>query len=287
MNQDDGASLCFTSKPLENDITLFGFPHIQLALSSDKAYGQVIVRLCIISPTDGTSILLSRGVLNLTHNHSHETPAPLHPNQPFIVKFKLNAVSCLILKGWRLRVGLSTSYWPFIWPSPSTFTLQVFPENSVLILPQRNPLPSILPDLGKSETDQPLDIKVLRPERISRSHQLDLTSKKLVYVVEVDSGRMEFAHLDRMQYDEKCFEKYEILENNPSSASVISQRECEFWRPSSSPDNPEEFSVRITSFSEMKSDETNWCLDHSVTAYEHNQVFFTKKWHKEIPRKHV
>ena len=38
-------------------------------------------RLCEVLP-DGTSILVSRGILNLTHRESHSDPEPLVPGAP-------------------------------------------------------------------------------------------------------------------------------------------------------------------------------------------------------------
>lgn len=43
-------------------------------ISSDTGYGLICVRLCMIDDKTSSSILLSRGILRLTHYKSHEHP---------------------------------------------------------------------------------------------------------------------------------------------------------------------------------------------------------------------
>ena len=47
---------------------------MELELESDRPVAQLAARLCDVAP-DGTSLLVTRGVLNLTHRDSHEHPA--------------------------------------------------------------------------------------------------------------------------------------------------------------------------------------------------------------------
>ncbi len=58
---------------------------LKLNLSSDSGYGLICVRLCMIDEQTGSSILLSRGFINLTHYKSHQHPQQLIINQ--IYKF--------------------------------------------------------------------------------------------------------------------------------------------------------------------------------------------------------
>jgi hypothetical protein len=53
-----------------------------IRLSSDKPLAQLAVRLCDLRP-DGTSALITMGVLNLTHRNSSEAPELLTPGEAF------------------------------------------------------------------------------------------------------------------------------------------------------------------------------------------------------------
>lgn len=48
-----------------------------LNVGTNSGYGLICARLCRIDEQSGSSILLSRGFLNLTHNKSHENPEVL------------------------------------------------------------------------------------------------------------------------------------------------------------------------------------------------------------------
>ena len=59
---------------------------MNLLLSSSTTGGLICVRLCLIDEKTNRSILLARGILNLTHRQSHQHPQLLQPDQiyPFV-----------------------------------------------------------------------------------------------------------------------------------------------------------------------------------------------------------
>ena len=59
---------------------------MKLNLSSNSKNGLICVRLCMIDEKSSSSILLSRGILNLTHYKSHEAPQELNVDE--IYKFE-------------------------------------------------------------------------------------------------------------------------------------------------------------------------------------------------------
>ena len=62
-----------------------------LELAADRPQALVCVRLCDVAP-DGTSLLVARGLLNLTHRDDHESPRPLGPGDPYTVTVQLDAI---------------------------------------------------------------------------------------------------------------------------------------------------------------------------------------------------
>ena len=63
---DDAVSLTFDSEPLAEPLEILGLPEATLELAVDRPVALVVVRLCDVFP-DGTSALVTRGLLNLTH----------------------------------------------------------------------------------------------------------------------------------------------------------------------------------------------------------------------------
>ena len=153
---DDAHSTCFDGAPLEAPLILVGFPVCELELAADAPLAQITARLCAVSPA-GSSVLLTRGTLNLTHRAGHDRVATLVPGETNPYSLFLDAVSHEIPPGHRIRLALSPSAWPWIWPSPTLVTLTL--SAGVLRLPVAPPDP---PDvhLGPPEEIVPVEVIV-------------------------------------------------------------------------------------------------------------------------------
>ncbi len=81
---EDGQSLCFDTEPLAETVEILGFPIAHLEVASDQPLALVVARLNDIWP-DGTSHLITRGLLNLTHRDSDENPEPLAVGERYLV----------------------------------------------------------------------------------------------------------------------------------------------------------------------------------------------------------
>lgn len=134
---DDARSLLFDSVPLAADKEIFGHPNVRLRLSADQPVAHIAVRLCEITP-DGKSWLVSHTIRNLTHRKSHETPAPLQPGEPFEIDLGLSLIAHRFRAGSRIRIAISESLWPLVWPSPASATLNIYPGASRIDLPIRS-----------------------------------------------------------------------------------------------------------------------------------------------------
>ncbi|MBN35748.1 MAG: peptidase S15 [Rhodospirillaceae bacterium] len=135
---DDGRSICFDTDPLDQCVEIMGQPAVILKIASDKPVAQVAVRLNDVAP-DGASTRVTYGVLNLTHRNSHEKPRALKPGKSYTVRVPLNDIAHAFPPGHRIRVAVSSCYWPLIWPAPEAATLTLQSGSSVLELPVRAP----------------------------------------------------------------------------------------------------------------------------------------------------
>ena len=96
-----------------------------MVVSSDKPLSQLAIRLCDLRP-DGTSALITHGFINLTMVESFEEPKLLEPGKKVNVKVLLDQIAYYLPEGHRIRVAVSSSYWPFIWPSPERPEIKLF-----------------------------------------------------------------------------------------------------------------------------------------------------------------
>ena len=119
---DDARSACFDTGPLAEDLEVLGIPVLDLVLSSDRPQAQVVVRLCAVAP-DGASLRVTYGMLNLSHRDGPEAPAPMVPGARAAVSVPLLAIAQRVPAGHRLRVAVSTAYWPVLWPAPTPVVL--------------------------------------------------------------------------------------------------------------------------------------------------------------------
>jgi hypothetical protein len=155
---DDARSLVFETAPLEEAIEILGAPVVTLDVVSDKPLANLIVRLCDVHP-DGASLRVSFGILNLAHRDGSDTPSPLVPGQAYTIRLQLNDAGSVIPTGHRVRVALSTTYWPMVWPPPENATVTVLAGALDLPLGAFDDAPP----LPEAQTAPPESTTVIRP----------------------------------------------------------------------------------------------------------------------------
>ncbi|HTV50863.1 MAG TPA: CocE/NonD family hydrolase [Steroidobacteraceae bacterium] len=135
---DDHNSLLFDSQPLEHDLEILGYPLAKVRVSADVPVALLAVRLTEVTP-EGKSWLVTYNVLNLTRRRSMEEPSALTPGEFYDVELPLYLIGHRFRKGSRIRVAISSTLWPLVWPSPQIATLHVELGASQLVLPVRPP----------------------------------------------------------------------------------------------------------------------------------------------------
>ncbi|MBV8340217.1 MAG: CocE/NonD family hydrolase [Candidatus Eremiobacteraeota bacterium] len=201
--EDDVRSLVFETPPLDASIEILGAAVVTLDVASDRPIANLAVRLCDVHPS-GESLRVSYAVLNLTHRDGHEKPALLAVGQRYRVRIQLNDAGSVFPAGHRLRLALSTAYWPMIWPSPEKATLLIL--RGTLDLPVRPPqaadaLLSPLPGPESAPPEEPTIIRRgdVRIERIDRIGLELGTESKSQFHVEEDDPLSAVAELRRTE----------------------------------------------------------------------------------------
>lgn len=142
-----------------------GRPRARLRVSADRPVASVSVKLCDVFP-DGTSALVARGSLNLTHRDGDTDPAPLTPGRVYDVVVDLDACAYGFAPGQRMRLAVAGADWPNTACPPEPVTLTV--HGGELDLPVRScPSPYDAPRFapGKDRSGEDPDGVVWRVER--------------------------------------------------------------------------------------------------------------------------
>jgi uncharacterized protein len=131
---DEAHSLVYDWRPLPDELEILGHPRVEVRVSSSVPLAYLSAKLCDVFP-DGTSALVTRGLLNLAQRSSRESPSPLEPGTPYPVSIELEVTSWVLEAGHRIRLDLAGADWPNAWPPPAAGTLSVERGGSALILP--------------------------------------------------------------------------------------------------------------------------------------------------------
>lgn len=157
---DDERALTFDSELLDAPVDLLGSPKVRLRIAANVAVAKIAARLTEVTP-DGRSWLVSYGALNLTHRDGHAAPEPLAAGRFYDIDLPLYLTGRRLRQGSRIRLALSETLWPLLWPSPTPVKLQIDLGASSLRLPLRAlsdpepafPIPIVTPPPGVGRGD--------------------------------------------------------------------------------------------------------------------------------------
>jgi hypothetical protein len=272
---DDALSVCF-DMPVDVPLELLGRAKLTIAFSVDAPVAQIVARLCDVSPA-GVSQRITYRPFNLTHHSSHETPQALVPGERYTASFELNACAHRLKEGHILRFALSNSYWPIVWPSPSSTSIKLDLAACSLDLPVRSVSDEINPCApGDPRAFPILDVDVLRTPASSST-----TATTELGVVVQDSfddfgATRDLGH--RMETGSHVKTRYTIHLNDPTATCFDAHWQFTFRRG--------DWQVAIETENTMTCDAENFYLHrklHAVEGAARTEVL-TKEWSKTIPR---
>jgi len=125
-SEDDLKSLAFTSEPLSEDIEITGAPEAVIhaaIIAGDDA--NLVAKLCNVDP-DGGSALITTGWLMASHRASHARREKLRNGEAYEFKIQLWSTSYRVPKGHQIRLSLSCSDFPHLWPDRQKPEIRVF-----------------------------------------------------------------------------------------------------------------------------------------------------------------
>jgi hypothetical protein len=273
---EDGGSLVFDTDPLTERVEILGAPVAELVVSADRPIAFVVARLSDVAP-GGAVTRVSYGMLNLTHRESHEAPAPLVPGRRYRVRVPLADVAQAFPAGHRVRLALSTAYWPTVWPAPEPVTLTVVTGPSRLELPVRPPDPAdaALRPLPPPEAPPPLATTVLDPPHQRRTVHHDLATDLVTLESVQDSGLYRLDGID-LAVQTVTAERYDIRPDDPGSARAEVATTVRMRRGG--------WRVEARTWTAMTATPDEFRIQATLDAFEGEGRVFSRSWNTAIPR---
>ena len=251
--EDDVRSLVFDTTQLDEPIEILGAPVVTLDVASDRPIANLVVRLCDVHPS-GELLRVSYGILNLAHRDGHENPTLLATGQRYRIRIQLNDAGSIFPAGHKVRLAISTAYWPMIWPSPETATVQIF--GGTLHLPQR------APNAADAQLSPFLEPETAPPEKPT--------------IIRRDGVRIE--RIDRIGLELGTQDKtaYRVEDNDPLSAVAELSHSQTLSR--------NEWQIRVETQMRLSSTANAFVLQGSLRAFEGDKEVCRRDWDRAIPR---
>lgn len=270
---DDAGSLVFDSAALVEDCVILGRPVVKLTLSSDAPLANLAARLVDVHP-DGTATRVAYGVLNLAHRNGNAEPRSLRPCEPVEVELLLDACGYRFQPGHRIRLSLSSAYWPIILPPPFDATLDIDLATVELALPLLGshrrievPEPANPDPLPKYET--------LVEGSSGRSVERDLRGGVTRYRVSEDTGLSRHPGNGLSTRDIRE-EVWSIALDDPLSATAEIDWTCvterDGWR------------TRTHGVSTLSCTATEWVIAERIEAFHDGRSIFARERKARIRR---
>jgi len=276
--EDDGGALTFTGEPLDEELEILGAPSVELMVSADKPVAMIAVRLSDVLPNDQAT-RITYGILNLTHRDDHGAPEPLRPGEKYRVRIQMNDVAQAFPKGHRLRVSISTSYWPLAWPPPEPVRLTVFPAESRLDLPVREKggREAAGELMGEPEGAPSPPETMLEPVRHNWFVHRDLAGDVSTLEVIKDEGLKRLDDIETTLL-RNTKEWYSSRGNEFDSVRGETLHEWGFQREGM------DWNTRTMTRTVLTSDPKRFYVHAELDAYEGDRRVFSKNWDERIDR---
>ncbi|GGU60609.1 CocE/NonD family hydrolase [Streptomyces lavendofoliae] len=271
---EDAHAACFDF-PVPHDgapVDVLGRPRVALTLRAEAPAGQVAVRLCDVAP-DGSSTLVTRGAARLAAGPG---------GGPREYVFELDGTGHAFPPGHRIRLAVSSAYWPRVWPGPRAAGFTLDPAACSLRLPVRRPTTDSVA-FAEPEQAEPLGVTV--PAALD-DPETRRPARLIVRDVAAGEWRLEdrpsqdgtHAYPDGLEITEDAVETCVITEGEPLSARARTEWRIRLHRPDIA------WNVTVDARSEIVCDATHFLTTDEVICAEGPEVVFHHTWEKRIAR---
>jgi predicted acyl esterase len=273
--EEDGRSVCFDTAPLDGATAILGIPAATLRVWADGP-ANVIVRLCDVAP-DGSSTLVTRGCLDLRRRAGMDATVDVDPGQTMDVTIPMTAIAWEFPAGHRIRLSVSTSYWPWVWPHPVAAKVELHLDGSELVLPVRGTDEAACAPVHFEPPEQAPPMAVIfhgTDAPAEREVRYNPQTGEWRLIVDPNYGGSR-TYPDGLEYDERVLETYSIRSDDPASAYCASDWAIRLRRPG--------WDVGIAVKASMAVD-GDFVTAHELTATLNDETVWRRAWSRRIPR---
>ncbi len=275
---EDGRSVVFDTVARQEDLNIMGFPTLRLRVASSTPRANIMARLTDVAP-DGSSTLITRGAINLAKRAAMDQGEELIPGAWVDAEIEMTAISWTVPAGHKLRVALSTTYWPWLWPHAEPAAVTVDLNVSELRLGHLDPsaLAGTHPSFAEPEQAEPLAV-------VAQSTPPSIPEREIRYEPDSDTWTLTVdpkyggyrVYPNGMTYGEQAVERYTISGNDPLSAVAEASWVIEMDR--------DDWKVRIETESRISATATHFRLVNKVKTFLNGAVHFERTFEKNIER---
>ncbi len=272
---DDARSLTFDTGPFDQDLEILGAAVVTLELAVDKPVAFAAVRLNEVWPT-GETRRVTYGILNLCHRDSHEYPETLEPGKRYKIAITLDNAAHIFSRGNRLRIAISTTYWPLVVPSPEPVVLSVFTGASTLDLPIREnrDLDQTLHDFGPAVVPPIQARKSGGPTNRSITWDVATGTQTLTHVGARGASIVEAVQTEIL----RGFTQTDIIKDNDPASAVIDFKFLmgfarDTWLP------------RVETSTRFTLSKDNFHFESNMDSFNGKEKINNRKWVMDIPRR--
>jgi len=270
---DDAGSLTFDSAALGEECVILGQPVLRLRLSSDAPLANLAARLVDVHP-DGTATRVCYGVLNLAHRNGNAEPQVLEPGKAVEVELVLDACGYRFAPGHRIRLSLSSAYWPTVLPPPYDATLDIELASLEVSLPLLGEHSRI--DLPEPANPDPLPhYEELEEGSSARSIEHDLRNGVTRYRVSEDTGLNRHPG-NGLRARDVTEQVWSIVPGDPLSMTAEITSVCTIAR--------EGWETTTRSTMKLSCTETEWIVSEHMQAFHDGSSVFDRERSARIPR---
>jgi uncharacterized protein len=187
--------------------------------------------------------------------------------------------------GHRLRMSVSSGYWPMMWPSPELVQLTVHtggptrlelpvrltPAGAADAPPSHFAHPEAAPLLAHEDLAPRGSASVNRATRDAGTACWELVTGNRDRHVRIDESGLEYAENGRATY--------RVTEGSPLSATATSAQNHLIARG--------DWRIRVETRSTLSATKDDFVLANELDAFEGEERVFTKVWRTRIPRDHT
>jgi hypothetical protein len=252
----------------------------KLNVSADATRANWVVRISDVA-SDGQVTQVAGAAINGAHRKSTREPEGIVPGEVFPLDIQLHLTSWVFPEGHKIRIAVSNSMWPMLWPThtPYTSTLAIGGDNGARIE---------LPVVPSGEERTPQFKESVMVERLERFETLDsgnITGYAAITEIKTDPDTGEaygFATnsgATRYPWGIERFEEeieHRTSDENPANTSVIGRYALI--------QTLEDRTLRFESDVSFTSDEENFKLKFDRRIYVDGELYGENVWDEEIER---